>query len=77
MQDYEVIKEIGSGSFGRVNKVRRKWDGKEMACKEVVYKNLSEKEKGQIVAEVNILRELQNPFIVRYFDRIIDKNSSK
>lgn len=77
MQDYEVLREIGHGSFGRVNKVRRKWDSKEMACKEVNYKNLSEKEKGQIVSEVNILRELQHPFIVRYFDRIIDKASSK
>ena len=27
----------------------------------------------QIVAEVNILRELRHPFIVRYYDRIIDK----
>ena len=77
LQDYEVLREIGHGSFGRVHKVRRKCDGKEMACKEVNYKNLSEKEKGQIVSEVNILRELQHPFIVRYFDRIIDKASSK
>lgn len=27
--------------------------------------------------QVNILRELKNPFIVRYFDRIIDKSASK
>lgn len=30
---------------------------------------MSEKEKMQIVSEVNILRELKNPNIVRYFDR--------
>ena len=28
-------------------------------------------------AQVNILRELRHPFIVRYYDRIIDKAASK
>jgi len=38
---------------------------------------MSDKEKQQIVAEVNILRELKHSNIVRYYDRIIDKSSSK
>ena len=38
---------------------------------------MSEKEKQQLVAEVNILRELRHPTIVRYYDRIIDKQNSK
>ena len=38
---------------------------------------MSEKEKQQIVAEVNILRELKHPNIVRYYDRIIDKVKAK
>jgi Serine/threonine protein kinase len=38
---------------------------------------MSEKEKQQLVAEVNILRELRHPNIVRYYDRIIDKQNSK
>lgn len=29
-----------------------------------------------MVSEVNILRELRHPNIVRYYDRIIDKNKS-
>jgi NIMA (never in mitosis gene a)-related kinase len=29
------------------------------------------------VAEVNILRELNHPHIVRYYDRIIDKQNAK
>lgn len=36
---------------------------------------MDEKEKSQLVAEVNILRELRHPNIVRYYDRIIDKPS--
>jgi NIMA (never in mitosis gene a)-related kinase len=30
-----------------------------------------------LVSEVNILRELRNPFIVRYYDRIVDKASTR
>ena len=38
---------------------------------------MTEKEKQLIVSEVNILRELRHPHIVRYLDRVIDKQSSK
>jgi serine/threonine protein kinase len=35
---------------------------------------MSDKEKQQLVSEVNILRELKHSNIVKYVDRIIDKN---
>lgn len=38
---------------------------------------MSEKEKQHIVAEVNILRDLKHPNIVKYYDRIIDKKNTK
>lgn len=38
---------------------------------------MSEKEKQQLVSEVNILRELKHKNIVRYYDRIIDKQKTK
>ena len=38
---------------------------------------MSEKEKQQLVSEVNILRELRHPNIVKYYDRIIDKEKSR
>ena len=41
------------------------------------YGSMNEKEKSQIVAEVNILRELRHPCIVRYYDRMIEKRSTK
>ncbi len=39
--------------------------------KELRYGSMSEREKQQLVAEVNILREFQHPHIVRYFDRVL------
>ena len=65
------------GSFGRVSKVRHKNDGRILVWKELNYGKMNEKEKQQIVAEVNILKELQHPNIVRYFERVIDKKNLK
>ncbi len=37
---------------------------------------MTEKEKQLLVQEVNLLRELRHPNIVRYHDRIIDRTHS-
>jgi NIMA (never in mitosis gene a)-related kinase len=46
------------GSFGCVSKITRKSDGRVLVWKELNYGKMNEKEKQQIVAEVNVLREL-------------------
>jgi NIMA (never in mitosis gene a)-related kinase len=68
---------LSIGSFGSVSKIKRKSDGKVMCWKELDYGKMSEREKQQLVAEVNILRELKHCNIVRYYDRIIDKAETK
>ena len=77
MNNYEVLSQIGKGNFGTITKVLRKSDKKILVWKELDYGQMSEKEKQQLVSEVNILRELKNQNIVRYYDRIIDKKNSK
>ncbi|GAB5593040.1 hypothetical protein Unana1_07940 [Umbelopsis nana] len=72
---FEPLEVCGSGSFGLIRKVRRISDGQILACKEIDYRKMSEKEKRQLVAEVNILRELNHPNIVRYYERIIDRKN--
>ncbi|KAI9288364.1 kinase-like domain-containing protein [Umbelopsis sp. AD052] len=72
---FEPLEVCGSGSFGLIRKVRRISDGQILACKEIDYRKMSEKEKRQLVAEVNILRELKHPNIVRYYERIIDRKN--
>lgn len=37
---------------------------------------MTEAEKQMLVSEVNLLRELRHPNIVRYHDRIIDRSST-
>lgn len=77
MDQYEVLNELGSGSFGKVSRIRRKTDNRVLVWKELYYGKMSEKEKRLLVGEVNILRELDHPHIVRYFDRIIDRDRKK
>ncbi|KAI9343471.1 kinase-like domain-containing protein [Zopfochytrium polystomum] len=76
MESYEPLEVIGSGSFGVIRKVCRKSDGKILARKEIDFSKMSEREKRQLVAEVNILRELKHPNIVRYFERVLDREKS-
>ena len=65
------------GSFGKVCKIKRKSDGKILVWKEMNYGQMSSKEKELVVSEVNILRDLKNPFIVKYYDRIVDREATK
>ncbi|KAM4692711.1 serine/threonine-protein kinase Nek2 [Discoglossus pictus] len=76
VEDYDVLYTIGSGSYGKCQKVRRRSDGKTLVWKELDYGTMSEAEKQMLVSEVNLLRELRHPNIVRYYDRIIDRTNT-
>uniref|UniRef100_A0A674H1L0 non-specific serine/threonine protein kinase n=1 Tax=Taeniopygia guttata TaxID=59729 RepID=A0A674H1L0_TAEGU len=47
-----------------------------LVWKELDYGAMTESEKQMLVSEVNLLRELRHPNIVRYYDRIIDRSST-
>jgi len=74
---FEVLGLVGKGSFGHVLKVRRRSDGKVLVCKVLSYRDMTEKEKQLIVSEVNILRELSHPNIVKYEERFLNKREAK
>ena len=74
--DYEVLEQIGTGSFGRCCLVVRRRDGQKFVWKEVNYSQMRENEKESLVREVNLLRELKHSHIVRYVDRIVKKHES-
>ncbi|XP_078343874.1 serine/threonine-protein kinase Nek2-like isoform X2 [Oculina patagonica] len=74
--DYDILGEIGSGSYGTCKKIRRRSDNKILVWKELDYGKMTEVEKQMLVSEVNLLRELKHPHIVRYYDRIIDRSNT-
>lgn len=47
-----------------------------LARKEIDYRRMSQKEKEQLVSEVNILRDLKHPNIVEFLERVIDRENS-
>jgi serine/threonine protein kinase len=74
MSDPELLEIIGKGSFGVIRKIQRP-DGKILARKEIDFRKMNDREKRQLVNEVNILRELRHPNIVRYYERIVDREA--
>ena len=76
-EKYEPISLIGKGNFGSITKIRRKSDGRILVWKELNYGSMKEKYKHHIISEINILKELHHPNIVKYFDNIIDKEDKK
>ena len=73
LTNFWLIKRVGS--FGLVRKIKRKTDGRVLVWKELNYGQMNEKERQQIVAEVNILWNLRHAHIVRYYNRIIERKS--
>ena len=76
-ENFEPILLIGKGNFGSITKIRRKSDGKILVWKELNYGSMKEKYKHHITSEINILKELNHPNIVKYYDRIIDTENTK
>ncbi|KAJ7504430.1 kinase-like domain-containing protein [Mycena galericulata] len=72
---YEGLDVIGNGAFGIIRKVRRKTDGLIFARKELNFDRMNERDRKQIVAEVNILKDLDHDHIVRYHDRYVDREA--
>ncbi len=77
MDKYQKLEEIGKGSFGSVFKIRRVSDGKILCWKEIEYGKMQEREKQQLVSEVNALSKLSHPNIVQYYEKIIDKEKRR
>ncbi|XP_015679896.1 serine/threonine-protein kinase Sgk3 isoform X1 [Protobothrops mucrosquamatus] len=64
--DFDFLKVIGKGSFGKVLLAKRKWDGKFYAVKVLQKKIvLNRKEQKHIMAERNVLlKNVKHPFLV-------------
>ncbi|KII86009.1 hypothetical protein PLICRDRAFT_114968 [Plicaturopsis crispa FD-325 SS-3] len=73
--NYTPLEVIGSGSFGLIRKVQRKSDGLTLARKELHFERMSERDRKQLVAEVNILKDLHHEHIVQYHDRHVDQGT--
>lgn len=72
LNDFEILSDIGKGSFGSVHKVRRKLDNCIYALKKVRLAKLNSKEKSNAINEVRLLASINHPNIVSYKESFYD-----
>lgn len=73
--DFQILTKLGAGSFGIVFKVRRYADDKEYVVKEIRIAELTSREQLSAVNEVKLLAKIKSPYVVKYYDYYIDKES--
>ena len=73
MDRYHELHQLGKGSYGTCILVKERQRGTTYCMKKINLKGLAPRERQAAFLEVKLLRELRHPFIVRYYDRIIDK----
>lgn len=76
INDFEQVKEIGSGSFGTVLLVKRKTDGQIYAMKRVKVSKMNIKDRENALNEVRMLASLCHTNVIDYKEAFYDEEST-
>lgn len=74
LEDYQIGKLLGEGSYGQVKLVLHRRTGMERAMKVIVKSGVSAEEKELMMREVMILKSLDHPSIIKIFDLYEDEH---
>ncbi len=77
MNEYEVVGELGSGSFGRVVKVRRVKSGEVLAMKQIKMMELNAREKDNALNEVRLLASIDCPNVISYKTAFFEEGANR
>lgn len=71
---YKIGAKLGEGSFGEVSLVTHKGSGVVRAMKKIKKKAIMKEEENNMIAEVEITKNLDHPNIVKIFELYQDNN---
>ena len=72
---YEILSKLGSGSFGNVYLARNKFTNEKVALKQIKKSSANLLSDGEIKDEIEILKKLDHPDIVRIIESFNTNNS--
>ncbi|PAN38837.1 hypothetical protein PAHAL_7G201600 [Panicum hallii] len=72
LNDFEELRSLGQGGFGRVALCKNKLDGRQYAVKKIRLKDRSPQVNEKILREVATLSRLQHQHIVRYYQAWVE-----
>ena len=75
LSDFEIVKQLGKGSYGTVYVVRSKLDMNTYVMKKMELNHLKENQQRECYREVSILRKVSHPNIIKYYSSFLENES--
>ena len=74
LKNYEIIKELGEGGFGKVYAAKNKKSGEIRAIKQLLKKNISKDDLDRFKREIEVLKKIDHPNVIKLYEKYESDN---